>query len=196
MILKNYDIKDTKTMKTDARVIQTKATIRKDFISLLNDLPLNKITVKALCDKSNINRATFYRYYEDIYDLYEKTKDDFISAFLESFFSMKNLTMENKLKILVGEIKNNASLVYALTRQNDSINFTSKMCENLYNHIESEFNSLFADFNEKQCASAFTFVVSGCAGLLSTWVNTGMETNTDEIAVILYKLIKNTLKLA
>lgn len=194
-MFKNYQ-KEVNAMKTDARVIHTKATIREDFIALLNDHPLNKITVKALCDKANINRATFYRYYEDIYDLYEKTKDEFISAFIDSFFDMKNLTTENKLKIFVYEIKKNSSLVYALTKQNDSINFTSKMCRKLYYHIENEFNALFSDFNENQCSAAFTFVVSGCAGLISDWVNSGMKTSTDEVASTLYKLIKNTLKFA
>lgn len=183
-------------MKTDARVLHTKATIREDFISLLNDRPLNKITVKSLCDKAKINRATFYRYYEDIYDLYEKTKDDFISAFLDAFFSMQTLTIENKLKIFINEIKNNASLVYALTKQNDSIDFTMKMCKRLYKHIENEFNSLFADFSENQCTFAYTYIVSGCAGLIGMWANSGMKTSTDEIASTLYKLIKNTLKIA
>lgn len=194
-MFKNYQ-KEVNAMKTDARVIHTKATIREDFIALLNDHPLNKITVKALCDKANINRATFYRYYEDIYDLYEKIKDEFISAFLDSFFDMKNLTTENKLKIFVHEIKKNSSLVYALTKQNDSINFTSKMCCKLYHHIENEFNALFSDFNEKQCSSAFIFVVSGCTGLISAWVNSGMKASTDEVASTLYKLIKNTLNFA
>lgn len=183
-------------MKTDARVLHTKTRIREDFISLLNDHPLNKITVKALCDKADINRATFYRYYEDIYDLYEKIKDEFISGFLDSFFKMKNMTMEEKLRIFVYEIKKHASLVHALSKQNDSINFTSKMAKNLYDHIKDEFRLLFSDFNEKQCAEAFVFVISGCAGLVSVWVNSGMHTSSDEIAAMLHKLINNTLKRA
>ena len=58
-------------MKTDARVRYTKMIIKKSFISLLKERPINKITVKAICEMSEINRATFYKYYNDPFDLME-----------------------------------------------------------------------------------------------------------------------------
>ena len=63
-------------MKTDARVRYTKMIIKKSFISLLKERPINKITVKAICEMSEINRATFYKYYNDPFDLMEKIEED------------------------------------------------------------------------------------------------------------------------
>ena len=59
-------------MATDARVKYTKMIIEKSFVELLKVKQLNKITVKELCDLSEINRSTFYKYYDDIFDLFDK----------------------------------------------------------------------------------------------------------------------------
>ena len=65
-------------MKTDARVRYTKMIIKKSFISLLKERPINKITVKAICEMSEINRATFYKYYNDPFDLMEKIEEEML----------------------------------------------------------------------------------------------------------------------
>ncbi|NFF79484.1 TetR family transcriptional regulator, partial [Clostridium sporogenes] len=47
----------------------TKKMIREVFIKMLNERPLNKITVKDIATACEINRNTFYYYYTDIYAL-------------------------------------------------------------------------------------------------------------------------------
>ena len=59
-------------MKSDARVRYTKMVIKNSFVELLAKKPLTKVTVKEICELSEINRATFYKYYCDPYDLLEK----------------------------------------------------------------------------------------------------------------------------
>ncbi|MBO5284162.1 MAG: TetR/AcrR family transcriptional regulator C-terminal domain-containing protein [Lachnospiraceae bacterium] len=49
----------------------TKKAIITTFIELLNQRSLDKITVKDIVEKCDINHNTFYYYYRDIYDLIE-----------------------------------------------------------------------------------------------------------------------------
>lgn len=56
---------------------QTKNAIRRAFIQLLNERPLDKISIKDIAEKGAVNRNTFYYYYADIY------------ALVEDFFSWK-----------------------------------------------------------------------------------------------------------
>ena len=53
----------------DLRNQRTKKNIRNAFIELRSKKPLEKITVKELSELAFINKATFYRHYEDIYAL-------------------------------------------------------------------------------------------------------------------------------
>ena len=68
-------------MGEDLRVIKTKDSIQSQFWSLLERYPFDKISVKMLIDECRINRSTFYRNYEDKYDLLNQIADHFISGF-------------------------------------------------------------------------------------------------------------------
>ena len=58
-------------MAEDLRVIKTKENIESHFIELLNRYPFQEITVKMLIAECKINRSTFYRNFEDKYQLLE-----------------------------------------------------------------------------------------------------------------------------
>lgn len=70
--------------KTDARVRYTKRVLKESFLKLLNEKPINKITVKAVCELAELNRATFYSHYHDCFDLLEKIEQELIDAFEKS----------------------------------------------------------------------------------------------------------------
>ena len=55
----------------DRRVKYTKKVIKDTFIDLLSEKDINKVTVSEICKIADINRATFYRYYLDVFDLLE-----------------------------------------------------------------------------------------------------------------------------
>ena len=53
----------------DKRVIKTKKSIRNALLELLNEMEFEKVKVKQICERANINRITFYAHYRDKYDL-------------------------------------------------------------------------------------------------------------------------------
>lgn len=55
----------------DKRPHRTEEAIRAAFFSMLEEIPVHKITVSELCRRANINRGTFYLHYQDCYDLME-----------------------------------------------------------------------------------------------------------------------------
>ena len=57
--------------KEDLRVQRTKKILKETFKTMLINLSYEKITVKDLCEKSMINRRTFYLHY-DLLTIYLK----------------------------------------------------------------------------------------------------------------------------
>lgn len=51
----------------------TERAIRESFMKLLNERPLDKITVREIAADCGISRNTFYYHYRDIYDLLDAT---------------------------------------------------------------------------------------------------------------------------
>lgn len=68
---------------TDIRVKKTKEAIQKVFKEMLCNMEINKITVKALTDKAQINRKTFYLHYDTIDGLINEFLDEIIDCYIQ-----------------------------------------------------------------------------------------------------------------
>ena len=60
----------------DLRIQKTKTSIINSFLTLRSKKPLERITVKELSNAAQINKATFYLHYKDIYDLSEALENE------------------------------------------------------------------------------------------------------------------------
>lgn len=69
----------------------TKKAIRDSFVKLLNEKPLNQITVREIADDCGINRNTFYYYYQDILQLLESIVDDEIEQIIRKYPSVNSI---------------------------------------------------------------------------------------------------------
>ena len=54
----------------------TRKAIMQTFLHILKNKPLDRITVKDICEQCEINRNTFYYYFKDIYDVLETIFED------------------------------------------------------------------------------------------------------------------------
>ena len=79
-------------MSRERIINQTKQLLKASLMELLADKPLAKITVKELCEKADINRTTYYKYYIDIYDQMDKIENEIIADMLEK---LDAITVEN-----------------------------------------------------------------------------------------------------
>lgn len=62
----------------DGRVRYTKMVIRQSFLSLLKGQAVDKVTVSDICRLAEINRATFYRHYENQYSILHELELDLL----------------------------------------------------------------------------------------------------------------------
>lgn len=69
--------------KTDLRDLKTQASIKREFLALLQEKPIEKISVTELAKKALINKGTFYLHYQDIYMLYEVVIAETIADFCQ-----------------------------------------------------------------------------------------------------------------
>ena len=67
--------------KTDARIRYTQRILKESLLTLLKQKPINKITVKEVCERAELNRATFYAHYSDCFALLESIEEDLLEAF-------------------------------------------------------------------------------------------------------------------
>lgn len=77
------------TGNEDLRVQKTMRGIRRAFEELLCEKDYPQITVKELCERAQINKKTFYRYYPTLNDLLVELQDDIHGRYMERTEGMR-----------------------------------------------------------------------------------------------------------
>ena len=62
----------------DRRTRRTQAALQHAMITLLGRKPLNEISITELTRLADVNRATFYAHYTNVYDLFKHIEEDFM----------------------------------------------------------------------------------------------------------------------
>ena len=81
-------------MKNDQRIAITRRMLKEGLLGLLKTKELNKVSVTELCHESGINRATFYRHYEQPRDILNDIRRDMFKDIREL---MENLDAEEAI---------------------------------------------------------------------------------------------------
>lgn len=81
----------------DRRVKRTKRVLRECLFGLLETKTIDEITVKELTEAADINRSTFYFYYNDINDMMQQLQNEIFEVFEETVMtkSAKFVTVED-----------------------------------------------------------------------------------------------------
>ena len=173
--------------RSDQRTRLTKMLIRKAFTGLLNQKPIQNISIKELCAAAGINRGTFYSHYTDIYDLKEKLEADMTRDFQEA---LRPLLEQEEISLTPLEI---TAGVFACIQENADIcsmtlgpygdkNFSARLLKIGKDKCMESYRNYFPDATPKQIERYYTFVSSGCMGLLEEWLADGMPCSAEEIA--------------
>lgn len=75
--------------KTDLRVERTQKNIRRSFVDLLLERSFQDISVKDIAQRAEINRKTFYSYYENKEILYDEIVTDVFNDLCGCFLYVK-----------------------------------------------------------------------------------------------------------
>lgn len=64
----------------DIRIEKTERAIKQAFLELRAHKPLEKLKVKDLCEKAEINKSTFYAHYQDLFDLSQAMEQELFAS--------------------------------------------------------------------------------------------------------------------
>ena len=93
--------------KTDARVRYTQRILKESLLKVLKEKPINKITVKEVCDLAELNRATFYSHYSDCFALLESIENELVDAFGQALVLERSFHVSSMIEAFYGIVENN-----------------------------------------------------------------------------------------
>jgi AcrR family transcriptional regulator len=179
----------------DRRIKYTKNVIKETFLSLLEEKDINKITVSELCIKADINRATFYRYYLDVYDLLEKIQEEFVDNLKESINNKSfNDSISTFCHGLLEVLLNEKKLAKIMFNNTNNLNFLNDILEITYNHCYSNWKSIFPDLDDQDIEYASIFMFNGALGIINYWIKNDFDKDIEEVSKLVEKLCYNGIK--
>lgn len=177
--------------KEDARVRRSKERIREEFLLLLREKPVRRITVKELCQRCQINRTTFYKYYADPYDVLEQLERNALAYHRQELEKHLPGTVNELFRELLTEAKTYSNLYYVLFSENGDPQLPLKMiqvCDDLaYPLVEQRFPSL----PEWQRRLLHRYLSQGSSGVIAGWISGGMVEPVEEVTQLIERMCQS-----
>jgi len=149
----------------DRRVYKTKKALQDGLAELMLTKELHKITVRELSDHANVNRATFYAHYQDIYDLYDQME---VAAMDELREILADYNYDDLYRLIIDYVYNNAKLSQLLL--NKKLGFYDKLSD----FLEGKCTEIILqetglpDIPEEFRYFA-AYHIQGCLGVICRW---------------------------
>lgn len=155
----------------DPRVRYTKKIIEDTFVDLLQTKPLNKITVTMICEKAQINRGTFYKYYDNPFDLMEKLQEEGLSEMEKMLSQITEEGLEDFLLKILLVIKERKKIITTLDVNLNNDSFYNQLSQVAMKVMRERMDHE----NEEKNKLKIQYVIGGCANIILQWMNDGME---------------------
>lgn len=166
-------------MATDRRTKYTKTVIRQALFDLLQEKPINKITVTDICKLADINRSTFYSYYEDVYALLTSIQNE---LFENVVFSLNTQTWFADLLKLVDQ---NKDLCQALIGPHGDSSFIRQLMYLGYDSSMKMWKDMYPNASAEILDYSYAYMSNGVIGILENWVFSGYKQTIEEVGELL-----------
>lgn len=176
----------------DARVRYTRMIIEQSFLELVREKPVSKITVTEICQKSQVNRATFYKHYLDVPDLLEKIEEQLFDQ-IRTAFSAQNIELESFLLDMLRYTCKEKDRYMALGSENGDPNLMTKTFLVCYESAYPVMTQNVPQMEESERKMLYHFLSHGAGGILTWWIKDGMRESPETIAQFVLHLCGITI---
>jgi AcrR family transcriptional regulator len=176
--------------KDNQRVRLTKRLLRESLINLLGKQTIYDITVSQLCDDAEINRSTFYKYYNNIREIYEEIEQEALEAGASCLAGVNvrdRQSVIRQVEELLIHIKEHSELYNLLFENSADGEFPYKLIEGTVGRI-SDMHEFMPDSMRDYAEYCSLFVVSGSLSVIRKWLSSGMNESPSELAELILNI--------
>lgn len=160
----------------DLRFVKTEENLKKTLLHMLETRPLEKISIKDLCEKARCSRNAFYQHYSTKDELYNAILSDMMTAIEESTYPIeKDQTVMDSRKIsafnykLLNCIADHRDDFTSLMNGNDG--FLIFMRDSLYRSFLSHYAFVAEGKTLTRKGELLTrYFCAGIAGFIENWL--------------------------
>lgn len=179
-------------VKDNRRVHYTKAALRQSLISHLKEKPIDRITVKEICETADLNRGTFYAYYGSPAELLGEIENSFYEDILASVTSFRR--MEDVMEIFteaLTALKDRFEFSEALFGEFGDISFLQQLIYVAKPTCLLHWTQLAPEISAEIMDAMYDFCSYGCMRVIQIWMQNGAKREPAEVARFLNDICNN-----
>lgn len=179
-----------KEQKVDRRVKYTKTVLRESLLELMQELPINKITVTEICRKADINRNTFYMHYSSQFDLLSSIEDSFLEEITSKVeCSLNNGIFESSVFEICEYVAENADLCTILISDHGSKDYVKRIIYTFHDKSIDKWKKEASHIDLETFEAMYSFITSGSSAIIQEWVKNGMQESPSDIAQFIERAV-------
>lgn len=177
----------TRTLTESRRTRTTRRLLQDALMELLAERPLNRISVKELCERADVNRSTFYAHYADLEELLRDIEDatiDWVRAALDRLLAQPDTAgIEHVVASICRYIADNRRHLRVLMSPKADLGFQQQLFGLVYSRRDVAAQLQRPDATDTaEAEMRMRFAVSGAIGLLQYWLSTDLAAPADVVA--------------
>lgn len=178
-------------MEEDRRSKISKKMMKDALVELMKTKSIHEISVKKLCEAADVNRSTFYRYYDSPYELY----DDIIADVSREIYAIAEAAEPGPHRIrailtqVLTYVERERGLMLVLLSSNGNLNMGERL---------ADFVSRFTPAGEETELTVYCtqFITAGLTSIVWLWLNREDRKSPREMAAMLSVLLLHGVKRA
>lgn len=181
----------------DRRSKYSLQVIRQALFELLETKSLDEISVVDICTKADVNRGTFYKYYRDVPDLYNKTENSLVEEIYALMPEPDNRSFQNHFffKEILNILATNKEFTYIAQNKAFSERLAQKLLTFFVPYLKQMLQVKCPNASDEDAAMLLEFILGGCIRVVSYWLKNGMQIPIETISEKLSTLIIHSLSM-
>ncbi len=175
----------------------TKDAIKKSFMKLLNQKPINKITVKEIVEDCGINRNSFYYHFDDIPSLMEEIFNDQVDEFVGRDIKSENI-YDNLMDAIRFSLENRTAMLHIFNSPNRQLfdRYINRVANRTVTRFFYKMTDEAEKISEDDKEALVMYYTSLLIGFVFEWISAGMNYDPAEKVGRICELFEGTTELA
>lgn len=184
--------RDSSTNTDSDRVLVTKRAVFRALVELMAERDFDSITVGDILERSGVSRTTFYRCFEDKYDVVNW-----------SFKRFKNIRIQNKdqfysfessLLVMNGYLREHKDYFARALRYRGQNSLRDYMYETNVEYMEQCWRERYGAVDGFGQEAMIRFAAAGMSKIVEEWILGGCAEPDEEVVAAIVALVPDTLR--
>jgi len=185
-----------KSGEANRSVRNTRRRLREGLLRLMEEKPINEISVKELTELADVNRGTFYFHYADIYDLLRRTEEEFFDQFSRTLSETtpSEKTAYPYLHAVFAFLGDNRDFCSIMLGPHGDMQFVEQIKRLVDQRCSYFWREAAPEADERRFGMYNAFIINGCIGIIQKWLSEDASRSPEEISQLAATIILSSVR--